>query len=68
NIPGFSDVFKLGLDQPPTEEELSKYRSADPGELSVHRWQQVKAYKKRKKDSFVLRGLAKLKLTETSIL
>lgn len=53
NIPGFSDIIKLGLDQPPTEEELSKYRPADPGELSVYRWKQIKAYKQRKKDSFL---------------
>lgn len=53
NIPGFRDIVKLGLDQPPTEQELSQYRSADPGELSVHRWQQIKKYKQRKKDSFL---------------
>ena len=53
NIPGFSDIIKLGLDQPPTEEELSKYSSKDPGELSVRRWEQIKAYKLKKKESFL---------------
>lgn len=53
NIPGFSDIIKLGLDQPPTEEELSKYSSKDPGELSVKRWEYIKAYKLKKKESFM---------------
>ena len=53
NIPGFSDIFKLGLDRPPTEKELSLYKSDRPGELSERRWEQIKAYKQKKKDSFL---------------
>lgn len=53
NIPGFRDIVKLGLDRPPTEEELSKYSSRDPGELSVERWEYIKAHKQRKKESFL---------------
>ena len=53
NIPGFSDIIKLGLDQPPSEKELSQYSSKDPGELSVKRWQEIKKYKAKKKESFM---------------
>lgn len=53
NIPGFSDIIKLGLDRPPSEKELSQYSSRDPGELSVPRWQEIKAYKLKKKESFL---------------
>jgi len=53
SIPGFSDIIHLGIDQPPSEKELSQYRSDRPGELSVYRWQQIKAYKKKKKDAFI---------------
>lgn len=53
NIPGFSDIVKLGQDNPPTEEELSKYRSDKPGELGEKRWQEIKALKQRKKESFL---------------
>ena len=52
-IPGFSDVFHLGLDQPPSDAELAKYHKDRPGELSVHRWEQIKAYKAKKKQSFL---------------
>lgn len=53
NIPGFQDIIKLGLDQPPSEKELSQYSSKDPGDLSVHRWQEIKKYKAKKKESFM---------------
>jgi len=53
NIPGFKDIIKLGLETPPTEKELSQYSSKDPGELSVKRWQEIKAIKQRKKESFM---------------
>ncbi|MBA7495649.1 hypothetical protein ES702_06238 [subsurface metagenome] len=53
NIPGFKDIIKLGLETPPTEKELSQYSSKDPGELSVKRWQEIKAIKLRKKESFL---------------
>lgn len=53
NIPGFSDVFKLGLDTPPTEQELFLYKSDRPGELSTRRWQEIKALKRKKKESFL---------------
>lgn len=53
NIPGFRDIIKLGLDQPPSEQELSQYSSKDPGELSVRRWEEIKQYKAKKKESFM---------------
>lgn len=52
NIPGFSDIIHLGLDQPPTEKELSQYSSRAPGELSVQRWEAIKRIKLKKKQSF----------------
>lgn len=52
NIPGFSDIIHLGLDQPPTEKELSQYSSKAPGELSVRRWEAIKRIKQKKKESF----------------
>ncbi len=53
NIPGFSDIFKIELDRPPNEKELSQYKSDRPGELSERRWQQIKEYKQKKKESFL---------------
>ena len=53
HIPGFRDILKLGIDRPPTEQELSLYKSDRPGDLSEYRWNQIKAYKQKKKDSFL---------------
>lgn len=53
NIPGFGDIFKLGLDTPPTEKELSLYKSDRPGELGERRWLEIKAHKQKKKESFL---------------
>jgi len=53
HFPGFSEIIHLGIDQPPTEEELSKYRSDRPGELSTYRWNQIKEYKIKKKQAFL---------------
>ncbi|MBA7494736.1 hypothetical protein ES702_05313 [subsurface metagenome] len=52
-IPGFYDIVKMEIVSPPTEEELAKYRPDRPGELSPFRWEQIKAHKKKKRDSFL---------------
>ncbi|MBA7603602.1 hypothetical protein ES703_10716 [subsurface metagenome] len=53
NIPGFRDIFKIGIDKPPTEKELSQYKSDKPGELGLHRWLEIKGIKQKKKESFL---------------
>lgn len=53
NIPGFRDIFKIGIDKAPTEKELSMYKSDKPGELGLHRWLEIKGIKQKKKESFL---------------
>lgn len=53
NIPGFRDIFKISFVSPPSEKELSQYKSDKPGELSERRWQEIKKHKQNKKESFL---------------
>jgi len=52
-IPGFSDIFKIGLDYQPTEEEVELYRKKDITALGFDKYDQIARTMKRKKTAFL---------------
>lgn len=52
-IPGFSDIFKLNIPKPPTEEETKLYLKKDVKALGAFRYEQIKEYKAEKKEAFL---------------
>lgn len=53
NIPGFRDVVKLGIDKPPNEFELAKYKAKDVDALGAIRYEEIKHHMAKKKESFL---------------
>jgi len=53
NIPGFFDIVKIGIDKPPTAEELHYYKRKDMTELSPIRYEEIKDHMAKKKESFL---------------
>lgn len=52
-IPGFSDIFKIGLDYKPTEEEVELYRKKDITALGFDKYDQIERTMKKKKEAFL---------------
>lgn len=52
NIPGFWDIVKIGVDKPPTAEELSYYRAKDKISLAPERFEEIRNHMARKKEAF----------------
>jgi len=52
-IPGFSDIFKINLPKPCTEEELKLYRKKDVEALGAFRYEQIKEMKAKKKEAYL---------------
>jgi len=53
HIPGFSDIFKIGLDYKPTEREVELYRKKDINALGFDKYDQIARVMKKKKESFL---------------
>ena len=53
NIPGFRDIVKIGIDKPPTEYELDRYKAKDMTELSPKRFEEIKQHMNKKRESFL---------------
>lgn len=53
SIPGFSDIFKIGLDYKPTEREVELYRKKDITALGFDKYDQIARIMKKKKESFM---------------
>ena len=53
HIPGFSDIFKIGLDYKPTEREVELYRKKDIDALGFDKYDQIARIMKKKKESFL---------------
>lgn len=53
NIPGFRDIVKLGIDKPPTDQELSQYKAKDVDALGGIRFEEIKSHMAKKKESFL---------------
>ena len=53
NIPGFRDIVKIGIDKPPTDQELSQYKAKDVDALGGIRYQEIKDHMAKKKESFL---------------
>jgi len=53
HIPGFSDIFKIGLDYKPTEREVELYRKKDIEALGFDKYDQIARTMKKKKQAFL---------------
>ena len=53
NIPGFRDIVKLGIDKPPSEFELDRYKHKDVKAIGAERYEQIKEHMAMKKESFL---------------
>lgn len=53
NIPGFRDIVKIGIDKPPTAEELVYYKAKDMTELSPIRFEEIRKHMAKKRESFL---------------
>jgi len=53
HIPGFSDIVKIDLKRPPTDEEVKLYRKKDIDALGAHRYEEIKSIMAAKKQSYL---------------
>lgn len=53
HIPGFHDIFKLGVDYKPTEEEVELYRKKDIGALGLYKFNKIAKVMKKNKEAFL---------------
>ena len=53
SIPGFSDIFRIGIDYKPTEEEVKLYRKKDIKALGFDKFDQISRVMKKKKEAFL---------------
>lgn len=52
-IPGIEDIFKLDYENKPTEEEVKAYRKKDFTKISQKRYEEIRAYMKRRKAMYL---------------
>ncbi|GAH54171.1 unnamed protein product [marine sediment metagenome] len=57
NIPGFRDILKIGIDKPPTELELAKYKAKDVDALGGIRYDEIKDHMAKTVSSSTVRPL-----------
>lgn len=53
HIPGFTDIVKINIQRPPTEEEVKLYRKKDIEALGAARYAEIKKIMAAKKESFL---------------